>query len=235
MRYIYRECTCVFWLKLDRYPQIVDVPTKFQLRLTNDVNKAINQIKDLERFKSGINLSEFENSFEFIKSWARKVGLIGLGALSDEAIQELTWKVLQGPGNTKLAEGASTLHSKLKIIKGDPKIYSFLLDHKDCILSKDNFNLDQDCSLGSQLKISNNCARTLHEEFTTLYQKLGKAYESSSATEDILKMNVADSMTQKSLVRVSIGYTGNSDIDGYKMMKFMDSMLLKLVECKMFY
>lgn len=154
-----------------------------------------------------------------------------IACFDGELLRELSWGVFSNNDNEVSSDIVSV------------KIANYLLRHKACLQSstKDvcNFYYDSEGPFARQW--SDNQFRIVHEEFQTLYAALAGGSDHrpvESLTDDriynILRLFFSKPLLERlpihSNIRITMQYSGQSQVAGTRMMQFVEERILDLTE-----
>lgn len=121
-----------------RYPDVIDVPLTLQLQLPDGVNDIINELKDLERVRDCVNggsvgglipFQHFPKLHQIVNNWTKASGLFGFGAFNQDAVRELSWKIVAEATSANITLTGDTSDTKLGLTR---MLQTFFEMHNQC-------------------------------------------------------------------------------------------------------
>lgn len=154
-----------------------------------------------------------------------------IACFDEELLRELSWSILLSNENEASDENMSA------------KIADHLLRHKACLQCsiKDDCSFYNDDEGPYSRQWSDNQSRFVHEEFQILYAALTSEAGGQFGTplsddrlHDTLRLSFSRPLFEKlpyhSYIRVTMQYSGQSQITGTKMMQFVEERMLDLIQ-----
>jgi hypothetical protein len=203
--------------------------TKWNLYLTTETDPLFSQIYYVLRaWMTASGLYQPDNGGQSLRLSRKRIA-----CFDGELLRELSWSIL--------------LNNENEVSCGDKsaKIAEYLLRHQACLQSstKDGCSFYYDSKGPFARHWSDNQFRIVHEEFRILYAALnGEADQQfgERLTDDrlhetlqlLFSRHLLEKLLYQSYIRVTIQYSGQSQIAGTKMMQFVEERLLDLTHGK---
>jgi hypothetical protein len=218
----------------DRHPEVIDTPEELRSTLRSEVENAVESLQELELWSEYMSeVHMLRRLYYILKTWALSFGLYAendISCFDANSLLEFTYRTML---DSKQAD-----HGNLDSFA---MVCQFLSRHKACHQlagEKCPFGVDETNNrLSGTKRWSNEQFRLVHEELRCLQAKLDGNWEQPNddwlhnLLKEFQSQQISQTMRFGYYIRIAIQYSGQSQLEGTKMMSFVEGKVVELKEC----